>query len=1167
MGLYGTYGSAYVAAVFLLYAAAFCAWLCGREGIRDLCRKWRAVPWQTRAAVILGAILAAAYAGTKPGGGNPRGGVPPGGEPPRLLTAEEYASGVALIQVATGRWGVAAMPADAAVHGRWRRRGAAEDRSLLELPDGFTFRFFSNRASRLWVEPGGRVGWGNDRLEPLAAQFSFPPEANWNLLTNGAASRFWNARTATNSLLLTWENALAGRDAASPVTFQAELFRDGGFAFRYAGPNLPPAGAGWTVNGVTNVLPGPPAGEARWTGFGDLTRGAAAPGDFDGDGLSDSAELFLHGTGPRAWDTDGDGLSDGEELAAGTDPLAPDTFGDGTNDLWRVRAESLHSPTGSTWLAGGGDAYAALTVVTRLAGATGTAVLRAGDTAIPILPGPEATNTLLLPLDREIPVVLAEGIRTGAGAAATVDFSGAPPCGLLPQAGNARTNADDGVTVTAARDGDGWNGFSGTLLAPSCTVAPGHLCSHSLGTLAVHSESGAAAFLLPGGGTAAALTPSEPEVNLPENGYFTVAAVGYRVAVGRDGWLPIGGRGSVPYHVCHPLGEHDPPQGEAQGDGDHGQPPDPGLGGECRCWTCAHPDGNVWATPANGEGDGGETNRYRNVEHPHQTVTPTAPARMTVPAEAAASEGTCGLCGCPLASPWDGVSALWRRTHNVSVLPEMWYYATATYTASYLGPSTNIGQEVLAVRSGDAFHRMRMTCAGLSASFTGTEADIPEILTGAPIAATLRTDVLLPTGQICFAASAGVTVYAWNRTTGEYEPVFDPRWQSSGRIDIGIWRNRFCDVNRDAELRVVATQHGDGVVSITYTTWGDPIPVECSAELRFICREVQCEPVNTETWGDGIPYNPSSVAVGQEARYRIRIFPDNFPSNRITWSISAPGCLEFLGGNTGPTVSVRGLAAGDVTLQANITGIMGLGEQDNPTMTLRVVNPSSVKIRAWIIGDGQQWATTPSQVSRMVGRANQLYTQVGIDFRLESVGWITNFNWMVVEKAENSWPLTQQIVDCTNNTDGLEVYIVSNIKYATGLHHPGGVIISSAAPLVTLAHEIGHACGLEDIYDQHSESGLTLSATIERENLPNDWGSLSAVRYYNRTLQYPDLLKRLLMYGVSHETKSDISYGDITGLWKENVYDETNLTWNTIWHHSAAPIGFSLHGTNSPVSH
>ncbi len=55
--------------------------------------------------------------------------------------------------------------------------------------------------------------------------------------------------------------------------------------------------------------------------------------DFDGDGLSDARETFVHQTSPNASDTDHDGLSDYAEInTCLTDPNDPDTDSDGMGD-------------------------------------------------------------------------------------------------------------------------------------------------------------------------------------------------------------------------------------------------------------------------------------------------------------------------------------------------------------------------------------------------------------------------------------------------------------------------------------------------------------------------------------------------------------------------------------------------------------------------------------------------------------------------------------------------------------------------------------------------------------------------------------------------------------------------------------------------------------------
>jgi len=61
----------------------------------------------------------------------------------------------------------------------------------------------------------------------------------------------------------------------------------------------------------------------------DPTDGAA---DFDGDGVSNAAEIGQHDSDWTSADTDGDGISDAAEIAAGTSPILADTDGDGIPD-------------------------------------------------------------------------------------------------------------------------------------------------------------------------------------------------------------------------------------------------------------------------------------------------------------------------------------------------------------------------------------------------------------------------------------------------------------------------------------------------------------------------------------------------------------------------------------------------------------------------------------------------------------------------------------------------------------------------------------------------------------------------------------------------------------------------------------------------------------------
>ena len=63
---------------------------------------------------------------------------------------------------------------------------------------------------------------------------SLVPVINCPLLPEGRReSFFWHDATPSNTLLTTWWNAALGRDVTNPVNFQAELFPNGMFTYRY----------------------------------------------------------------------------------------------------------------------------------------------------------------------------------------------------------------------------------------------------------------------------------------------------------------------------------------------------------------------------------------------------------------------------------------------------------------------------------------------------------------------------------------------------------------------------------------------------------------------------------------------------------------------------------------------------------------------------------------------------------------------------------------------------------------------------------------------------------------------------------------------------------------------------------------------------------------------
>ena len=101
---------------------------------------------------------------------------------------------------------------------------------------------------------------------------------------------------------------------------------------------------------------------------------------------------------------------------------------------------------------------------------------------------------------------------------------------------------------------------------------------------------------------------------------------------------------------------------------------------------------------------------------------------------------------------------------------------------------------------------------------------------------------------------------------------------------------------------------------------------------------------------------------------------------------------------------------------------------------------------------------------------------------------------------------------------------VPSMEHAAGVCTPEGIVISGEANFRTMAHEIGHALGWPDIYVERPGTFRTVEGAPSASRLPLDNGFFPA-----GTMQ-PDLVRRLLMYGVASETKGRIPRGGVHGL-------------------------------------
>jgi len=306
----------------VLLAALAVVWCNERQvfPFRSLLVKFRSLPLFVQVGLGLMVVHLVVYGSTKGTTNAPpsnmMGLMAP--RPSTGFSSGQIAAGAAIVRTGTGENWNFSPPEGATVAERWRLRGAANERLGLSCEHP--------AEGAMAIDTYGRIATAARVYSPLGLQLGMVPEANWHLLGTNMQSLAWWMVTASNTTVVTWQNALLFRETNLPVSVQAEFFDDGRFVYRY---DLASIGAA-ASNVFARVMTAAGAdGMALEEGVTSVCGHLLDPEDGsvldkDGDGISTHDEIFVYGTDPELPDTDGDGIPDGEEIANGTDPLAGD---------------------------------------------------------------------------------------------------------------------------------------------------------------------------------------------------------------------------------------------------------------------------------------------------------------------------------------------------------------------------------------------------------------------------------------------------------------------------------------------------------------------------------------------------------------------------------------------------------------------------------------------------------------------------------------------------------------------------------------------------------------------------------------------------------------------------------------------------------------------------
>lgn len=302
---------------------------------------------------------------------------------------------------------------------------------------------------------------------------------------------------------------------------------------------------------------------------------------------------------------------------------------------------------------------------------------------------------------------------------------------------------------------------------------------------------------------------------------------------------------------------------------------------------------------------------------------------------------------------------------------------------------------------------------------------------------------------------------------------------------------------------------------------------------KFWAVRIRHRPVTIDQ-GDHGYVNPCGILLGSTAEFRFSIDPASFPDSAVAWSVDRPDRAAFTSGTNGVSVTLRGLAEGPVKLTADIRGYAG----PSPVLYAGVLATNVVRAKAFLLDEDSGPVRSEESIVDLFPVANRIFSQVGIRFVLDpTIGHIADTNYLDIRKEHGTYPLGLDLVDHAHGTGGVELYFVRAIEGAVGLSTPGGIILDRNANGHELAHELGHACGLEDVLDRvvwkptpNGEDRWTWDwSPPARDRIPYDWGTDDDEGYCD-IIYHKDLIPNLLMCGRTTDHNEDISFGDAKGL-------------------------------------
>ena len=399
---------------------------------------------------------------------------------------------------------------------------------------------------------------------------------------------------------------------------------------------------------------------------------------------------------------------------------------------------------------------------------------------------------------------------------------------------------------------------------------------------------------------------------------------------------------------------------------------------------------------------------------------------------------------------------------------------------------------------------------------------------------------------------------------------------SSARIRLQADRPRDWSLSGPSgfQMRLFANETGGtGSISVDHTSsvWvgGGGRPEKCIVTAK--CPGEQCSGTELPVWtlqvtletvtgsrdDRSFVINPAGSVVGETETFRLSVLPESYVSEQGARWQTEEGASVL---DDGTEARIRFDSAGGKDVWFSMPGYVCA-----EPLTRCLVYPDKKRVplhKFYIADETGRISESPVGSTAALTEVNRIWRQAGIEFFWASITYTDKYPQFSSVRAD-----TPGLADFSTKfpgREGIRVFFAHHVSDENGnlcmftlqSDSPDdfglsfGIFLDPRCSPGVLAHELGHACGLSDIYTSFpdaEEDAPEFRREVRPDDFPDD--GTGAEFYFPAGTTRSEMVSRLLMFGhgAVREWQADLPYGTVPGLDENGASDNVPCGILDVW--------------------